>query len=103
MSTTTATIPSNLRPWQTPRPHLTPHQRAVHRVAGVLGGFTDEELVRTYEALVKLHLPQIPRQTASGIRTRRKELVTMRQIHQSPLQGTTRAGGRCKKWEVHDG
>lgn len=78
---------------------LTPHQSAVLRVARFLRGFTDHELVRFYHGMRSLD-PTLPRQTESGIRTRRKELQGAGKLALSPLKGTTPSGGRCKRWEV---
>lgn len=78
---------------------LTPHQGAVLRVARFLRGFTDTELVAFYHGMRKLD-PSLPRQTDSGIRTRRKELMQAGKLALSPITGTTPSGGRCNRWEV---
>lgn len=78
---------------------LTPHQGAVLRVARFLRGFTDTELVAFYHGMRKLD-PSLPRQTDSGIRTRRKELMQAGKLALSPIKGTTPSGGRCNRWEV---
>lgn len=79
---------------------LTPHQKAVLKVARLLGGFTDEELVRVAKVVTPALAPNFPRLSSSGIRTRRKELVTLGWLTQSPLAGTTKRGRRCQRWEV---
>ena len=50
-------------------------QKAVLDVLGILGSATDEQLVDEYSRLSNIGHFYIPMQTASGIRTRRKELA----------------------------
>lgn len=79
---------------------LSPGQRDVLRVAGLLRGFSDEELVNAYTAIRATRTVPLARLTASSIRTRRTELVASRHLRRSPVRGITSTGRRCDLWEV---
>lgn len=59
--------------------------------------FTDVELIRTYEAIARTG--QLPEQSQSGIRTRRKELVDMGKIRDSGKKIEVN-GRQHTRWEI---
>lgn len=80
--------------------HLTPHQRATLTVLRALGAATDEELVNGYLHMMSHRVFRLPRQTASGLRTRRGELVAKGAVRRSPVDGYTASGRKARRWEV---
>jgi hypothetical protein len=79
---------------------VTPHQSAVLRVLAAVGAATDEELVNGYLHMAQHRVFRLPRQTASGLRTRRTELVAQGKVRRSPVDGYTASGRRARRWEV---
>lgn len=78
---------------------LTPRQEAVLKALVHIGGMaTDEVLVtRYYEYGRMLDLPE---QAPSGIRTRRKELVEARRVHDSGSRERLESGRYAIVWAI---
>ena len=83
-----------------PTTRLTPHQDAVYRLLCFTGRQTDAQLTATYQAIRGTRTVDLPEQTDSGIRTRRKELTTQGLVAAYPVPGLTRTGRRATQWEV---
>jgi hypothetical protein len=79
---------------------LRPNQRAV---LGLLrchpGGLTDEQMVVHYQDSRRGH-PEVPAQTESGLRTRRKELVDAGLVVDTGEKRKTAAGRATKVWKA---
>lgn len=72
--------------------------RAVLRVFKQYGGMTDEDLLNYYTACTEL--AGFPRQSDSGLRTRRSELVAAGKLRDSGKRTVGRTGRRMIVWEV---
>jgi hypothetical protein len=94
---------------------LTAKQAAVLDVLGAIGPATDEALVREYERRRRFAIdlapswgrgyrppPEdiLPEQSASGIRTRRSELVDAGRVRAVDHEGRTASGRRSTRWAV---
>ena len=79
--------------WQAARSvgELRPRQAAVLELLADHDGLTDEDIARLYVG---------PRQSPSGLRTRRRELVDMGLVVDSGRRGVTVSGRSTIVWEV---
>lgn len=77
-----------------PTTGLRERQAAVYRLVRDHGPLSDERLVELYGST-----PGLPRQSESGIRTRRHELALAGHLIRDSY-GQTRAGNRCALWRV---
>lgn len=71
-------------------------------ILGILrdhGPLTDEQIALVYENRVKQGA-DVPRQSPSGLRTRRDELVKQGKVRDSEERGTTASGRRTIIWEL---
>lgn len=71
-------------------------QRAVWTVLNAIGPSTDTELIDRYTYATQRHL--VPRQSASGIRTRRAELVAKGLVVDTGQRHVLRSGRRSVVW-----
>lgn len=76
---------------------LTGKQRAVLSVFYRHGGMHDEDLLLAYDVT-----PNVPRQTDSGLRTRRRELVDGGLLEDSGRKAKTEAGRPSIVWQITD-
>lgn len=74
---------------------LTGKQRAVLGVFARHGGMHDEDLLLAYDVT-----PDVPRQTDSGLRTRRHELVDAGLLEDSGRKAKTEAGRASIVWQI---
>lgn len=79
------------------------HQRILVMLGNHPGGATDEELLEEWAGNTGSRYVAWPKITASGLRTRRKELVDMGKVVDSGHKGTTAAGRACVIWRLADG
>lgn len=70
-------------------------QAAVLYVLATHGGMTDDELQRRYAAM-----PQLPRQSESGVRTRRRELVDAGLVRDTGRKAPLASGRMAIVWEA---
>lgn len=76
-------------------------QRAVLYVLGQFkNGVTDSELIRNYFFQASLGPNPVPRQSESGIRTRRKELVEKGLVEDTGRRDILPSGRRSIIWKV---
>jgi len=78
--------------------HIRKSQTAVLAVLGYLGQSTDARLVKTYIELAELG--QVPQQSPSGIRTRRKELTRLGRVLDTGHRSIAPSGRRSIVWSV---
>ena len=79
-------------------PDLRPSQEAVLRILRFLGSATDIELVAAYRrATVR---GEVPPQSSSGIRTRRRELVEAGRVQEHATAIVQPSGRRARVWRV---
>lgn len=79
---------------------LNAQQDAVYRLLCFTGPMTDEGLVNAYQAIEKTRTVPLPKQTDSGIRTRRTELLAAGILAKSPVPALTRRGRTATVYEV---
>lgn len=79
-------------------PTLRDSQAAVLFVLAYNGPMTDTELIDAYLAWAEQGT--LPRQSPSGIRTRRKELVTRGSVRDTGMRDVLRSGRRSIVWEA---
>lgn len=70
-------------------------QQAIYQVLKEHGPMDDVQLVDLYEIL-----PGLPRQSASGIRTRRSELVEMGRVGWTGVKIPLASGRKARLWEA---
>lgn len=63
-------------------------------------GFTDEELVDAYQHVMLDHFTAYPLQSASGIRTRRSELVRLGLVEYASFTRPMSTGRQARVWCV---
>ena len=73
---------------------LRPKQYAVLKVLGLCGEMTDERLIACYETF------DLPKQSPSGIRTRRHELVAMGLVRDTGERRKMSTGRMAIVWEA---
>lgn len=78
-------------------PQIRASQEAVLTVLAAIGPSTDHVLARYYERAVQCGI-DIPFQSPSGLRTRRKELTRMGRIVDSGIRDVTPSGRRAIVW-----
>jgi hypothetical protein len=77
---------------------LRARQQAVLNAFVLLRHLTDEELCEHYHAWTRANPDGYPRQSDSGLRTRRAELVALGLLMNSGKKGRTQAGRPCIVW-----
>lgn len=60
---------------------------------------TDHDMIFAYNEMHKT-VPGLPKQTDSGLRTRRSELVRAGKVRFSGTYGVTPSGGRSRQWII---
>jgi hypothetical protein len=78
--------------------NLRPRQVAVLDLVLLLCPVTDPDLVEAYQTRSRIDPDRYPRQSESGIRTRRSELVTLGYVEDSTHRATLPTGRKATMW-----